>query len=32
MSGINHISIFEGAPIEEVYDLTCNKRNPLLYH
>ncbi len=32
MSGINHISIFESAPIETVYDLTCTKRNPLLYH
>tara|TARA_A100001011_G_scaffold109436_1_gene115975 strand:+ start:847 stop:1488 length:642 start_codon:yes stop_codon:yes gene_type:complete len=26
------ISIYEDAPIENVYDLTCNKRNPLLYH
>ena len=32
MSGINHISIFEDAPIETVYDSTCTKRNPLLYH
>ena len=32
MSGINHISIFEDAPIENVYNLTCTKRNPLLYH
>ena len=32
MSGINHISIFEDAPIETVYESTCTKRNPLLYN